>query len=121
MNSQVILSVSFYRTGLGAEPVRDWLKDMVGSDKKIIGEDIKLVQYRWPLGMPLVRKMEPALWEVRSKIGGNRISRVFFTVSGAEMILLHGFVKKTQKTPKKDVDLSRSRKDKWFILGEYDE
>ena len=59
---------------------------------KIIGTDLKTVQFGWPLGMPLIRKLDTSLWEVRSKLP-NRIARVFFTVAGNKMILLHGFIK----------------------------
>jgi len=73
------LKVVFYKLQTGKEPVRDWLKTLPLQDKKSIGEDIKTVQFGWPLGMPLVRKLEPGLWEVRSSIS-NGIARVFFTV-----------------------------------------
>jgi len=101
-------------THLGNEPVLEWLKLMNKEDKKTIGEDIKLIQFRWPLGMPLVRKMETDLWEVRSKLEKGKISRVFFTVSGNKLILLHGFIKKSQKTPQKDLELARTRKKQWL-------
>ena len=81
--------------------------------RKAIGEDIKLVQFRWPLGMPLVRKMQTDLWEVRSKLNNGNIARTFFTVREAEMILLHGFLKKSRKTPQKEIELARTRKDQW--------
>jgi phage-related protein len=58
--------------------------------------------------MPLVRKIEPDLWEVRSHISLG-ISRVLFTVEGNIMVLLHGFVKKTAKTPLDDLLLARKR------------
>ena len=67
MHGEQILVVSFFLTTSGKEPVRDWLRSLEKEERKIIGEDIKLVQFRWPLGMPLVRKMEANLWEVRSK------------------------------------------------------
>ncbi len=73
------------------------------------------MQFRWPLGMPLVRKIEAELWEVRSKIGNGNIARVFFTVKGCQMILLHGFVKKSQKIPQKEIDLAHTRKNQWAI------
>ena len=114
MSIEPILTVNFYQTNFGNEPVREWLKDIPKEYKKTIGEDIMLVQFRWPLGMPLVRKMEADLWEVRSKLKNGNISRVFFTVRDSKMILLHGFIKKSQKTPKTDIDLSRSRKNQWF-------
>jgi len=64
--------------------------------------------------MPLVRKMEADLWEARSNLPQGNISRVFFTVSGSQMILLHGFIKKSQKTPKKEIEQARRRKNEWF-------
>ena len=103
---QPILSVRFYRTTSGKEPVRDWLIEQVSlGARKAIGADIKTVQFGWPIGMPVVRKMEPGLWEVRSSIPEG-IARVLFTVVGADMVLLHGFVKKTQATPKADLALA---------------
>ncbi len=114
MSIEPILSVIFYRSETGNEPVREWLKELNREDRKVIGEDIKLVQFRWPLGMPLVRKMETSLWEVRSKLKSGNIARNFFSVLGSEMILLHGIIKKSQKTPKKDIELARKRKNQWL-------
>jgi phage-related protein len=97
-----ILSVAFFRTDAGNEPVRAFLLDLTVEDRKAIGTDIKTVQFGWPLGMPLVRKMAPGLWEVRSNIADG-IARVLFTVVTGRMVLLHGFVKKSQKTPADDL------------------
>jgi len=72
-----------------------------------------LVQFRWPLGMPLVRKLESELWEVRSNLIGGRIARVLFTVGGNEMVLLHGFIKKSQKISQRDLSLARNRRNAW--------
>lgn len=102
------LKVVFFKTLIGNEPVRDWLKSLSVQDKKAIGEDIKTAQFGWPLGMPLVRKIEPGLWEVRSHISTG-IARVLFTVEGNIMVLLHGFVKKSMKTPIDDLSLARKR------------
>ena len=113
MNGEPILNVVFFQTGTGREPVREWLKSLDKEDRKGIGEDIKLVQFRWPLGMPLVRKMETDLWEVRSNLSRGCIARVFFTIGGHEMALLHGFIKKSQKTPQRDLKLARNRKNLW--------
>ena len=114
MNEEQILVVSFFLTTSGKEPVRDWLRSIDKEKRQTIGEDIKLVQFRWPLGMPLVRKMEANLWEVRSKFKSGNISRVFFTVRGGQMILLHGFIKKSQKTLQKEIDLARTRMRQWL-------
>jgi phage-related protein len=89
--------------------VRVWLKSLPFDEMRIIGEDIKTVQFGWPLGMPIVRKLEPGLWEVRSKLA-DKITRVFFTVYGSKMVLLHGFIKKkSEKTPQGDLKVARQR------------
>ena len=107
-----ILTVNFYRTDAGNEPVRDWLKELPRDDKRIIGEDIKTAQLGWPLGMPLIRKMNKNLWEVRSSLPDG-IARVFFTVDGSQMILLHGIIKKSNKTPQNELNAANTR------LGNY--
>jgi phage-related protein len=102
------LSVVFYRSEAGAEPVRRWLKSLPASHKKAIGEDIKTVQFGWPLGMPLVEKLEPFLWEVRSHVADG-IARVLFTVDGQTMVLLHGFIKKSRRIPPSEINTARAR------------
>ena len=103
-----ILSVAFFRTETGHEPVREWLKSLSREERRIIGEDIKMVQFGWPLGMPLVRKLAVGLWEVRSHLPG-RIARVLFTTGEGRMVLLHGFIKKSQKIPSEDLELAKNR------------
>jgi phage-related protein len=103
-----ILTVRFYKSESGAEPVRLWLKSLTQDYKKSIGEDIKTVQFGWPIGMPVVRKLEPGLWEVRSHVRDG-IARVIFTVRGEVMVLLHGFIKKSQKTPLDDFETAKKR------------
>lgn len=100
----------FYRTASGTEPVRDWLLKLDPGDRKIVGGDVKDVEYGWPVGMPLCRPLGSGLWEVRSDISNGRIARVVFCVFDGQMILLHGFIKKTQKTPSADKDLAMKRK-----------
>ncbi|MCK4379339.1 MAG: type II toxin-antitoxin system RelE/ParE family toxin [Deltaproteobacteria bacterium] len=102
------LDVHFYKTASGSEPVREWLKSLDSKSRKIIGEDIKTVQFGWPLGMPLVRKMDKGLWEVRVELD-KRIARILFTSHDGMMILLHGFIKKSQKTPASDLKLAKQR------------
>ncbi|MBU1237891.1 MAG: type II toxin-antitoxin system RelE/ParE family toxin [Gammaproteobacteria bacterium] len=106
-----ILSVCFFRTDAGSEPVREWLKGLSAQDRKTIGEDIKTVQFGWPLGMPLVRKMGKDLWEVRVHLEA-RIARVLFTAVDDVMVLLHGFIKKSQDTPQSELKLAEGRRDK---------
>jgi phage-related protein len=107
-DESIRLVVLFFRTERGSEPVREWIKALSIVEKRIIGEDIKTVQFGWPLGMPVVRKMEPGLWEVRSSLP-SRIARILFTVTEHKMVLLHGFIKKSEKTPADDLALARQR------------
>jgi len=104
------LPARFYRLDSGREPVREWLKGLDEADRRIIGEDIKDVEFAWPIGMPVVRSLGRDLWEVRSSLPHGRIARVIFCVEPDCMVLLHGFMKKTQKTPKQDIDLALKRK-----------
>ncbi len=103
-----VLQVRFYISGTGTEPVRDWLKSLSATERKIIGEDLKTVQLGWPLGMPLVRKLDKDLWEARIHLEG-KIARVLFTANEGVMVLLHGFIKKSEKTPKEDLALAKRR------------
>lgn len=103
------ISVLFFRSELGNEPVRDWLKGLSREQRQLIGYEIKSVQFGWPIGMPLVRKMESGLWEIRVDLG-DTAARVLFTMSEGAMVLLHGFIKKCQKTPLVDLSLARQRK-----------
>ncbi|WP_024699003.1 type II toxin-antitoxin system RelE/ParE family toxin [Pseudomonas avellanae] len=102
-------SVKFFCTEAGNEPVREWLTDLLRDDRKAVGTDIKTVQFGWPIGMPVVRKMEPDLREVRADFK-ERIARVLFTVEASSMVLLHGFIKKSEKTPASDLETARQRK-----------
>jgi phage-related protein len=103
------IPAAFYRSGSGAEPVRDWLKSLPEQDRRIVGFDIATVEFGWPLGMPLCRPLGSGLWEVRSTLTQGRIGRVIFCIADGHMVLLHAFIKKTQKTPAGDLDTARKR------------
>ncbi len=108
--SQKKLTAEFYCTSAGNEPVRDWLKGLSDKDRKIIGQDIATIEYAWPVGMPLCRSFKKSgIWEIRSNLDHKRISRVLFFILQSRMILVHGFIKKTQKTPLKDLQLAETR------------
>jgi phage-related protein len=104
------LPAAFYQLPSGREPVREWLKALPDADRRLVGEDIKDVEFSWPIGMPLCRALGKGLWEVRSELTQNRIARVLFCIHGGRMVLLHGFIKKTQKTADIDLDLALKRK-----------
>jgi phage-related protein len=104
------LPAFFYALPSGREPVREWFKGLSKADRKIVGEDVKDVEFAWPIGMPLCRPLGRGLWEVRSNLPQNRIARVLFCEHKGMMVLLHAFIKKTKKTPKSDLDLAVKRK-----------
>lgn len=103
------LQVSFYANANGKEPVRDWLKGLSDEDRRAIGTDLKTVEYGWPIGMPTCRALRDGLWEVRTSLPSNKIARVLFYATEGHLVLVHGFIKKTQTTPKKDIDLALER------------
>jgi len=64
--------------------VREWLKALPSpEDRKRIGEDIKTVEFGWPIGMPACRPLGYGLYEVRTSLGQNRIARVLLSIRKA--------------------------------------
>ncbi len=102
----------FFRTAAGGEPVRDWLKALpLSEDRKRVGEDIKTLEFGWPLGMPVCRPLRGGIFEVLTSLDQNRIARVLFYIDKkGRMVLLHGFIKKTQQTPREDLELAKKNK-----------
>ena len=109
MNERKRLPARFFETENGRMPVREWLLDLTDDERKRVGDDIRTAEFGWPIGMPLCRSMGGGLWEVRTNLPGGKIARVLFCAYEGEMILLHGFIKKTQKTPKSELDLATKR------------
>jgi phage-related protein len=103
------IPVVFYRTSGGAELVLDWIRSLPVEDRRAIGADLATVQFGWPIGMPLCRPLGNGLWEVRSTLPSRRIARLLFFVEGDRVGVVHGFIKKTQKTPVDDLELARRR------------
>jgi len=103
------IPIVFYRTAQGGEPVREWLRSLPAEDKRRIGRDLARVQYGWPVGMPLCRSLGQGLWEVRSALPSRRIARALFFIYEEQIAVVHGFIKKTQRTPPDDVALARKR------------
>ena len=108
MEREVPLEAVFYETEQGNQPCRDYLLSLSKDDRREIGADIFAVQKGFPMGLPLCRKMGSDLWEIRSSIEDG-ISRVLFTIDGNMMVLLHGFTKKTQKTPQNELETAENR------------
>ena len=104
------LPAAFFRLATGREPVRDWLlNDLSPEDRKIVGDDLRDLEFAWPVGLPLCRPLGNGLWEVRSNLTSGKIGRVIFCIHAGKTVLLHGFIKKTPKTPKPDMDLAMRR------------
>jgi phage-related protein len=103
------LPARFYVSAAGRKPVREWILSLPEADRYTVGKDIQKVEFGWPMGRPHCAALGSGLWEVRSTLASDRIARVIFAVGGGGMILLHGFIKKTQKTPKADLDLALKR------------
>jgi phage-related protein len=110
-DNQKRVPVAFYRTGLGREPVGEWLQELGQDDRRIVGNDLQTLEYGWPIGMPLCRALRShkGLWEVRSNLSSGRIARVLFCMAGGQMVLLHAFIKKTQKTPDRELKIAVRR------------
>lgn len=109
MDGEKRLKAAFFATPSGNEPVREWLRALPGSDRKVIGDDIRNVERRWPVGLPTVRPLGGGLFEIRSDLPSNRIARILFCISGGRAVLLHGFIKKSQQTSASDLTLGRER------------
>lgn len=103
------IDLVFYRTAGGNEPVREWLIDLSVANRREVGLDLQRVQYRWPVGMPLVRPMGKGLFEVRTPLPDGTTARVMICFHGGDLYALHGFVKKAQKTPAPDLEIARKR------------
>ncbi len=103
------LPAFFYESPGGNQPVRAWIKGLSSEDRQAVGRDVQKVEFGWPIGMPYCRSLGSGLWEVRSDLADGKTGRIIFCVVLGHMVLLHGFVKKTQKTPAKDIELARKR------------
>jgi phage-related protein len=101
--------IRFYRSSAGREPVLDWLHDLTKEDRQTIGRDLMRAQFGWPFGMPLVRSLKNGLWEVRTSLPSRRIARLILCFHDDTLIILHGFIKKTQQTPSQDLALAKQR------------
>ena len=103
------LPAFFYQTPGGKEPVREWIKGLSPDDRQCVGRDLQKVEFGWPIGMPYCRSLGRGLWEVRSDLTDGKIGRVIFCIVSSRMVLLHGFIKKTQQTPAKELELALKR------------
>ncbi len=103
------IPLQFWRSNSGREPTRDWFRSLPAEDRAVLGGDLRRIQFGWPIGMPLVRPFGEGLWEVRSSLPSRREARAVFVVDENGIVVLNGFIKKTQKTPPKEIALARKR------------
>jgi phage-related protein len=105
------LPTFFYRTSTGREPVSEWLKELDPADRKVVGDDIRDCEFASPVGLPLCRPItgRRGLWEIRNNLPGRRIARVLFCIEHGHMVLLHGLIKKSQRTPNREIELAVQR------------
>lgn len=108
-----MFAVVFFRTLAGNEPARDFLRELPKDDKLAVGSDLKAVQFGFPIGMPLCRPLRGGLHEVRTKLPSGRECRTIFFQNEGRLVIVHAFIKKTQKTPKGDIDLASARKSEY--------
>lgn len=104
-----MFAVVFYRTDAGNEPALDWFRELGQEERRTVGADLRTLQIGFPLGMPLCRSLGDGLWELRSVLP-HRIARVMFFLDGETFIVVHGFIKKSQKTPPTELETARRRK-----------
>jgi len=103
------IPVKFYRTGAGREPVLEWLRGLDREERRSIGVDLMRVQFGWPIGMPLVRSLRDGLWEVRSSLPRGKIARLILCFHEGTLVVLHGFIKKTQKIAQQEIAIAKRR------------
>lgn len=104
------LRARFYETAAGRKPVRDWLFQLSREDRRVVGFDVQTVEFGWPVGMPTCRPLGVGLWEIRSNLSGGITARVLFCLMRNEIVLLHAFIKKSQKTPREEIEVAQRRR-----------
>ncbi|HAH11775.1 MAG TPA: type II toxin-antitoxin system RelE/ParE family toxin [Alphaproteobacteria bacterium] len=106
-----MFQVVFYKSKAGKQPVLEWLRGLDEADRRIIGSDLRTVQIGFPLGMPLCRSLGSQLWELRTNLSSRREARLIFFQYGVKLVIVGGFMKKTQKTPERELEIARKRKE----------
>jgi phage-related protein len=104
--------VLFYKTSAGNDVVIDFIRQQPANDRRVIGEDLKVLEIRYPVGMPLCKPLGNGLWELRSSLPSKREARLlyFYRSKSKTIMVVHGFIKTTRTTPKGDLRLAEKRK-----------
>lgn len=105
-----MFEVYFFATPAGNEPALEFIKTFEKPERVIIGENLKTVQFGWPIGMPICSPLGDGIYEVRTSLSSKREVRILFFQHGDVIVVVHAFLKKTQKTPKADKDIALARK-----------
>lgn len=102
--------IEFYETGAGNAPVLEWIEDMPEEDQALaLGYIDQLARSGADARAPLVKPLGNKLFELRWKASDKQHRVIYFATSGRKFVMLHGFVKKQQGTPRKYVGLAMGR------------
>lgn len=102
--------IDFYRDAEGNVPVEGFLVSLSEKDRARIAWTINLLEeYGLQLGSPYVKHLRGKLWELRIHAGRKAYRIIYFAYVGHRFILLHGFLKKTQKTPRRELEIAKGR------------
>lgn len=115
-------TIEFYLEENGRAPVAAFLESLDLKAKSRMLAAIEQLRVRnVSAGEPLVRHLEGKLWELRRESNTNIYRLVYFFFTGRRIVLLHGFQKKTQKTPRHEIELALQRMEIFLTLegGEY--
>lgn len=109
MQQNYKFKVVFFAENSGNQPVKEWLQELELDDQRKVGKSALMLQERWPMvSAPLVKSLGNGFFELRINLK-NKIARVIFVVQDKDIILLNGFIKKTQKTPINEIEVAVNR------------
>lgn len=113
--------IIYYKDDNDESPLIDFLRSLPVKDRaKVLREIDLLSQFGIKLTMPHVKKMKTKndLWELRVKISTNNYRVFYFHHTQDRFVLLHGFLKKSQKTPKRHINIALDRKQRYLERNE---
>jgi phage-related protein len=112
------LSVNFYKTNDLQCPVTVFLDSLPGKTAQKVAWVLKLIEEIDVIPKKYFKKLAPYdIWEVRIDFSGNTYRILSFLHNDAQLILTHGFIKKTQKTPKNEINKALSYKSEYLNNG----
>lgn len=109
-----MFEVDYYEDEGGRKPAKEFIDALdVKMRAKVFGRLELLEEHGSRLGMPFARHLEDGIYELRTVQGSNITRILYFFVVGERVILTHGFVKKTQKTPPREIGRAKRMRDDW--------